>query len=731
MRFSAIHKATSYLMVAAAFATLALSRELSPLTVGATLASCALSYFFEPTRVPLLRARAWTATWNALTLGVFAWTLLGAIRGELLVSGVRFLCFLLVNKLWNRKSSRDYLQAYVVSFLMLVAGAALNSDLAYAACFLFYVVFATWTLTLFHLRREMEENYLIKHSDDGAERVEVERILNSRRIVGWSFLGATSLVSIGVFLCATLVFFLIPRFGFGFFATHQRRGALTVGFSDRVDLDSYGRIKDNPQVIMRIEFPTGTLPEQPLHLRGVAFDKYDHGRWSRTVEHPEHRLHNWGGYYVPVADGERLTGPKVRALLGSAVEQRVYLEPLDTSVIFGAATPVAYALPSQLGSDSNYGFVLHGADEPYALERRASRDFSHDELVERKSGLRYTVWSDVAPPDPRVLASAADVDIDEELAPYIVVPADLPPRIRELALRITAQKRGPWQKALAIRDYLQRYKYTVDLKRDERYEPLDDFLFVQKAGHCEYFASALAVMLRTVGVPTRSVNGFYGGEWNSFGPYLAVRQGDAHSWDEIWVDGAGWVTIDPTPPGAAAAPTGALNAIRQMLDNVELAWFKYVIEYDLGKQVDLARSVGRWAQLGTKRDALERFARKHAQQAGGLVLVAVGLWLAVRAWRRRRAPTRRIRRGAEAMHAYARALKALERRGFSRGAGETGRELAARVHAADDPAAAPFAELVELYYAARFGAASVPSADLDRLAQAVALAPPRPEARAA
>ncbi|HEY1586311.1 MAG TPA: DUF3488 domain-containing protein, partial [Polyangia bacterium] len=280
MRFSAIHKATSYLMVAAAFSTLALSRELPPFVVGITLALGLLSYFFEPTRVAFLRARAWTATWNALTLAVFAWTLLAAIRGELLGAGIRFLCFLLVNKLWNRKSSRDYLQAYVVSFLMLVAGAALNSDLAYAGCFLAYVVFATWTLTLFHLRREMEENYLIKHSDDGAERVEVERILNSRRIVGWSFLGATSLVSLGVFLCATFVFFLIPRFGFGFFATHQRRSSLTVGFSDRVDLDAYGRVKDNPQVIMRIEFPAGAAPEQPLHLRGVAFDKYNHGRWT-------------------------------------------------------------------------------------------------------------------------------------------------------------------------------------------------------------------------------------------------------------------------------------------------------------------------------------------------------------------------------------------------------------------------------------------------------------------
>jgi len=728
VRFSAIHKVTSYLMVASAFATLALSRELSPLTIGFTLVFGFASFFFEPARFAALRSRPWTATWNALTLAVFAWTLLEAIRGELLASGVRFLCFLLVNKLWNRKSSRDYLQAYVVSFLMLVAGAALNSDLAYAGCFLAYVVFATWTLTLFHLRREMEENYLIKHSDDGAERVEVERILNSRRIVGWSFLGATSIVSIGVFLTAALTFFVIPRFGFGFFATHQRRGNLTVGFSDRVDLDAYGRIKDNPQVIMRIEFPAG-LPTQPLHFRGVAFDKYERGRWSRTVEETPRDLRNWGGYRIYVNHGERLTGPKVRALLDRALEQRVYLEPLDTSVIFSAATPVAYSLQG-LSNDlvNRYALVQHGADEPYAMEHHPT----NDSFVDRRSGLRYNAWSDVSPPDPNVLAASEDVDIDEELAPYIVVPADLPPRIRELAQKITAGKRGPWQKAMAIRDYLQRYKYTVDLKRDERYEPLEDFLFVQKAGHCEYFASALAVMLRTVGVPTRSVNGFYGGEWNSFGHYLAVRQGDAHSWVEVYVDGAGWVTVDPTPPGAAVATTSSWNTVRMMLDNIELAWFKYVIEYDLGKQVELARSVGRWAQLGTKRAALESFARRHARKGALALAVVVGLFFALRAWRRRRTPAAHVRQGADALHAYGRALKALERRGFGRAPGETGRELAARVHAAGDPVAAPFAELVELYYAARFGAADVAAAELDRLAQAViATPPPSAERRAA
>jgi protein-glutamine gamma-glutamyltransferase len=712
-------------MVAAAFATLALSRELSPIVVALTFAASLASYFFEPSRHSWLRTRAWTNGWNVATSVMLGLSFLDVIRGDALGAGVRFLCVLLVNKLWNRRASRDYLQAYVVSFLMLVAGAALNNDLAYAGCFLAYVVFATWTLTLFHLRREMEENYLIKHSDDGAERVEVERILNSRRIVGWSFLGAQSLVSLGVFISAGLVFFLIPRFGFGLFATHSRRGQLTVGFSDRVDLNSYGLIKDNPQVILRVEFP-GTLPGEPLHFRGVSFDKYDHGHWSRTQTQPS-PMRRWNELHVvgPAA-ASRLTTPKVKALFKDTLVQRFYVDPLDTAVLFAASTPIAFEMPpGSVGAPPPIELEARGGGEIYAMERR----YDHGRLVavERKSGLRYTAWSDVATPDAGLLAKVPEADSDDDdLAPYLQLPSDLPPRIRTLALEITKGKRGPYEKTRAIMDYLARYKYTLDLKRDEKYEPLEDFLFVERAGHCEYFASALAILLREVGVPTRSVNGFYGGEWNPYGKYLALRQGDAHSWVEVWLDGVGWTTFDPTPPGAALPGTATRwSKLRQLVDNMELAWFKYVIEYDLGKQADIVSSVRRWASLASKRDAVDAAVRKHAGGVAGAFAMGLGLWLLVRALRRRRWRPGVPRRHAEALHAFERAVRALERRGFPRRGGETGRELATRVSAADDPAAAPFTELVTLYYAARFGGQSVPQSELERLAQAVLRAPPR------
>jgi transglutaminase-like putative cysteine protease len=693
-----------------------------------TLVGGALSFLAEPARPgwAFLRSRAWSLGWNGSTLVVFAWTALDTLRGQALFAGVRFLCFLLVNKLWNRRASRDYLQAYVVSFLMLVAGAALSSDLSYAACFLAYVVFATWTLTLFHLRREMEENYLLKHSDGAqSERVEVERILNSRRIVGGAFLAGTSLVSLGIFLSATLVFFLIPRFGFGFFVAHGRRGAATIGFSDRVDLGEYGLVKDNPQVVMRVELPAGP-PSAPLHLRGVSFDRYQHGHWARTEHAGATGLRRWNGSYwfVGLPPKRPLGAARAKKLLEATLEQRVYLDPLDTPVLFGAAQPVAFQLfPSVLPTPIE--LEVRGAGEIYAVERHVDatgRTFA----VERKSGLRYIVYSDLRVPSEAELAALPDTDeYPDDLDPYLQLPADLPPRIAALARTITADASGPYRKAHAIEMYLQRkYRYTLDLKRDERYEPLEDFLFVQRAGHCEYFASAMAILLRAVGVPTRSVNGFLAGEWNGYGRYLAVRQGDAHSWVEVWLDGVGWVTFDPTPGNPAAAAGGVFQSARQLFDTLELSWFKYVIEYDLGKQADLVSGVRDWGHAMAQGSSLRRLpgARWLALLAALVGALALGL----------RAPWRRAtaRRGrpehVAANHAFARALRALERRGHGRRAAETGRELALRVERAGDPGAAPFSALVELYYASRFGNAPVPADELERLAQAV-VRPPSPD----
>ncbi len=716
MRFSAIHKVASYLMCGAAFLALALSRELSVYIVAATAILGLGSFVVEPSRWRPSLQRQWTLLWNVGTLIVFALSVLEAVRGEPLVAGVRLICFLLVNKLMNRSASRDYQQAYVLSFLMLVAGAALSADLSYALCFLFYVVFCTWTLTLFHLRREMEDNYLLKHSDDAqSERVEVERILNSRRIVGGAFLVGTGLVSLGIFLASAVAFFLIPRVGVGFFASHGRKQQPTVGFSDRVELGEYGVVKDNPQIVMRVELPAGP-PREPLRFRGVAFDHYQGGHWTRTRSLPSDPLVERGSMVFLDPGTKRLDEATRKRILAGTIEQRVYLDPLDTSVLFGASMPVAFEIPQKPGGQLK--ITAGHAGEVIVTEGRYSLR-GVLEFSERKGALRYTAYSRVGPPELGKILDQPDAEVGPELRPYLSLP-QMPSRVVELARALVAGRKSHFSQALAVEQYLQtRLRYTLDLKRDEHFEPIEDFLFVQKAGHCEYFASAMAIMLRAVGIPTRVVNGFIGGDWNNYGRYLAVRQGDAHSWVEVWLGKAGWVTFDPTPVGPAPVRGNALvQRMRQLVDNLELAWFKYVIEYDLSKQVDFAVGARRALANGIPpKDRLLALLRSIGKIATPIVVVAVGVLL----FRRRRlAPGRRA---TDAL--LGRALDALEKRGLHRGLGETSRELGRRALEVNDPGALAFTELVERCYLVRYGHEAVPVGELDRLLSAVVRPPPR------
>jgi len=120
-------------------------------------------------------------------------------------------------------------------------------------------------------------------------------------------------------------------------------------------------------------------------------------------------------------------------------------------------------------------------------------------------------------------------------------------------------------------------------------------LLNSKSGHCEYFASGMVVMLRSIGIPARMANGFHGGVWNEFGRYYAIRQADAHAWVEVYFPGYGWLTFEPTPASGALAPNQQdwATRIQSWMDSMKLQWFKWVIEYDLEKQVDVFRQIGR------------------------------------------------------------------------------------------------------------------------------------------
>ena len=217
---------------------------------------------------------------------------------------------------------------------------------------------------------------------------------------------------------------------------------------------------------------------------------------------------------------------------------------------------------------------------------------------------------------------------------------------------------------------------------------------MRRAGNCEYFAAALAVMLRTQGIPARVVNGFQRGEWNPYGHYFMVRLRDAHSWVEVFVDGAGWVSLDPSPRGLPE-PTAVAARAMLWLDALRLSWYRYVVSWSLHDQLAAADTVRRavWT-----RSALPRVALDWRSLLRAAMIVAVLGSAAVALGRRRGGAVGGV---ADVPRFYARALRALARRGLTPAAGETARELAGRAEAT--PVAVAFARLTAAYERVRFG----------------------------
>jgi hypothetical protein len=287
---------------------------------------------------------------------------------------------------------------------------------------------------------------------------------------------------------------------------------------------------------------------------------------------------------------------------------------------------------------------------------------------------------------------------------------------------LTGDNATPLAKVQAVTRWLRKtHGYTTNLKRDLRIrDPLEDFLFHEEAGHCEYFASAAAVLLRQAGVPTRYINGFLGGEWNDLGGHVTIRDNRAHSWIEAYVGESGWIRVDATPVGSIPA---RMSRLRQVFDSVELFWSQWVIDYDASRQLAVARKLGK--QIGwTSRAARNRtwaWERPDPQLLLGLLCVlttGLTVWAALQRHRRaRRGPpgAHRDRDREPIALLYKNTLDRLRDKGWTRAPSETPREFARRLQGADVPGATSLHLLTEHYGASRYGARSIDPAVVAQL----------------
>jgi hypothetical protein len=262
---------------------------------------------------------------------------------------------------------------------------------------------------------------------------------------------------------------------------------------------------------------------------------------------------------------------------------------------------------------------------------------------------------------------------------------------------MTADAATDLERARAIERRLRAdYGYTLELPDHEVADPLAYFLFTRRKGHCEYFASAMTVMLRTDGIPARLATGFQSGVYNPITDFWLVRASDAHAWVEAWIPGRGWTTFDPTPPDLNRHGSTLLAKLGLYLDAAGTFWQEWVVSYDISRQGTLAdrleqgaRGMGiRWfdSLSGLNWNWHLRAAAWFRHYGAG---IPIGLALGVAIWvlgprlvrlLRIRSRVERVRRGqatvADATLLYERMLDLLKRRGYQKPAWFTPTEFA-------------------------------------------------------
>lgn len=278
-----------------------------------------------------------------------------------------------------------------------------------------------------------------------------------------------------------------------------------TGFSSQMRLGSTHGMLKSERIVLRIEGDSSRVE----FLRGATYDSYRTGDWTSSTDVPPRTV----------------------------VSATLPPEKATTKIVQARTARVA------LGTEARW-FVPSGAcdfgtpTEKIAVDKGAvfHPDVTSDaqaiwfRMPERPEDCASPAPS-AAPPGPR--------DLDWN----ILDPAE----IRQIAAEWTKGAADPRAKLEAIEQHLQGYGYSLDVRRSAKYDPIVDFLKLHKEGHCELFASSMALLARAQGIPTRVVTGYRGGDVNRVGGYTIVRERNAHAWIEAWVDGQ-WVTFDPTPP---------------------------------------------------------------------------------------------------------------------------------------------------------------------------------------
>jgi transglutaminase-like putative cysteine protease len=591
---------------------------------------------------------------------------------RLIFATVHLMFYLKLHTLLHQDTHRERNRLHLICLFEMLAAASMTVEARFFFPLTVFVLIGTLVLVLEQTRPRIVDAALLRPSVVSAMSV-----------------------AIPILVVSGLVFVALPRATYGGFRLGGVQGLTITGFSEEVRLGAFEEIKRSRDIVMRIVTDDETVPSAP-RWRGPAYDRYVDGGWTQSMSGvsslprtPE------GGFLLD----RRSTDVRVTS--------RVLLEPLDTDVIF---LPPASAT---IWTTERFVFV-----DPY-LTLRTGRS--------ARAGRRYNVhWRPQQPFDSSAMGGGERLS-ERQQRLYTRLPP-LSDRFRALADEVIGVRSG-LAAARAVETHLKtKYGYSLREPRSGEGDPVEDFLFDARAGHCEYFATAMVLMLRARAIPSRFVTGFSRGRKNALSEFEIVRRTNAHAWVEVFDESRGWVAFDPTPP-APDEDVGASNFFTEGIDSLRMLWDLYVVAFDAERQR------GVWGRAGTFGEqavsavsTLLDHGRRYALHAtlvaafGLLVVVLARTKWGYRLFLRIPKPRRRIARRPEvAVRFYERLLTRLERLGVVKPDASTPIEFASEMEAA----LPGMTEVTELYYRVRYGGETLPPNDTaraERLSAAICLA---------
>ncbi len=509
---------------------------------------------------------------NGLALGAFlvaTWEFMGDSQESKLLAGTHLIIYLLwIVLLWNREM-RHFWWICALCLLHVALAAVLTQASWFGMVLVVYVLFMVWNLTLFSLYRAEEEVVsapTVFASDTGTALLQASAGKGGRhsRVQGnvqsdfgksrvGSRLAFGSLVtSLSGLLVGSAIFVMTPRVWIPPKKSEQAESPnvspirSVTGFTEEVQLGDIGEILESSEPVLSvqvvdndtgaaldvIDFANAYDMNEP-YLRGSVLVRYRSGKWQtgRRDSHPD-----------------RMSHAPPRGSHGW-IRQDITLEPMGTKLLF-AMRPFCSGRTAIGERDGNENALFLGYPS-YTISPRTSESGSRQ--------IRYRIYSrppNNSPSIPKDFSSFRFLDTTQAGRELVAVPES--PKLKALAQQVAARVDQQSLEgddytlavARALESYLRdsgEYSYSLSAAvMDPTIDPVDDFLFNRKSGHCEYYAAALTLMLRSVGIPARLINGFKGGEYDPQEKVLRVEQRHAHSWVEAAI-GDSWLTMDATP----------------------------------------------------------------------------------------------------------------------------------------------------------------------------------------